>query len=312
MQGVFRTIAKIANYKTTVLVTGESGVGKELVARAIHAGSPRAERPLIHVNCAALPETIAESELCGHLRGSFTGAIEHRAGKFEVADGGTLFLDEIGELPLAIQPKLLRVLQSGEIQRVGSDRAIVVDVRVIAATNRDLAVEVAAGRFRADLFHRLDVYPLPVPPLRGRGDDVALLAGHFLDQARLRLGLGPVTLTAAARAALYAHDWPGNVRELEHILMRAALRAAGGTRHAPVVIDVGHLGLAPLTASADVAGEPDGLPLEEAIDAFKRRRIQAAVSASGGNWAHAARRLGLDRGNLHRTAHRLGLKRTAP
>jgi anaerobic nitric oxide reductase transcription regulator len=308
MRALREEIALSARTDLAVLITGETGVGKELVAASIHAGSARAERPLIHVNCAALPESIAESELFGHVRGSFTGAIDHRAGKFEVADGGTLFLDEIGELPLAIQPKLLRVLQSGEIQRVGSDRGVVVDVRVVAATNRDLSVEVAAGRFRPDLFHRLNVYPVSVPPLRARADDVAVLAGHFLDQARLRLGLGPLTLTGAARAALYAHDWPGNVRELEHTLIRAALRAAGGSRHAPVVIDAVHLGLAPVASTADVASELDGLPLDEAIDAFKRRRIQAAVAAAGGNWSHAARRLGLDRGNLHRTAHRLGLK----
>ena len=302
-------IALSARTDLAVLVTGETGVGKELVAGAIHTGSARADRPLVHVNCAALPESIAESELFGHVRGSFTGAIDHRAGKFEIADGGTLFLDEIGELPLSIQPKLLRVLQSGEIQRVGSDRAIVVDVRVIAATNRDLAVEVAAGRFRADLYHRLNVYPVEVPPLRVRGDDVAILAGHFIDQARLRLGLGPITLTDAARAALVAHDWPGNVRELEHLLMRAALKAAGGTRHAPVVIDATHIGLtAPAALGGATVGELDFLPLDEACDAFKRRRIEAAVAASGGNWASAARLLGLDRGNLHRTAHRLGLK----
>ncbi|HVV86261.1 MAG TPA: nitric oxide reductase transcriptional regulator NorR [Kofleriaceae bacterium] len=304
-------ISLSARTDLAVLITGETGVGKELVAGAIHAESGRADAPLIHVNCAALPESIAESELFGHVRGSFTGAVEHRAGKFEVADRGTLFLDEVGELPLSIQPKLLRVLQSGEIQRVGSDRAIVVDVRVIAATNRDLAAEVAAGRFRADLFHRLNVYPVAVPPLRVRGDDVAILAGHFLDVARARLGLGPVTLPSSARAALCAHDWPGNVRELEHTLTRAALRAAGVTRRAPVVVDVAQLGLAAPPAAAAGDDAADLSPLEAAVDEFKRRRIQAAVAASGGNWARAARRLGLDRGNLHRTAHRLGLK-TSP
>jgi len=301
-------IALAARTDLAVLVTGETGVGKELVAGAIHAGSARVDRPLIHVNCAALPEAIAESELFGHVRGSFTGAVDHRAGKFEVADGGTLFLDEIGELPLSLQPKLLRALQSGEIQRVGSDRAIVVDVRIVAATNRDLTAEVAAGRFRADLFHRLNVYPVPVPPLRARGDDLVMLAGVFLDHARVRLGLGPVTLTAAARAALYGHDWPGNVRELEHTLMRAALRAAGGTHRQPVTVDVVHLGLAPSSPVAPTAGDIDDGPLEQALDDFKRRRIAAAVAASGGNWARAAQRLGLDRGNLHRTARRLGIK----
>ncbi len=304
-------IALSARTDLAVLISGETGVGKELVARSIHDGSARADRPLIHVNCAALPESIAESELFGHVRGAFTGAVDHRAGKFEVADGGTLFLDEIGELPLSLQPKLLRALQSGEIQRVGADRTLLVNVRIVAATNRDLAVEVAAGRFRADLYHRLSVYPIVVPPLRARGDDIAILAGYFLDEARIRLGLGPVRLTAAARAVLTVHDWPGNVRELEHAVLRAALRAAGGTRLAPVTVDAAHFDLGPSAPCAEVPGPPselDGLPLDAAIDALKRRRIEAAISACGGNWAAAARRLGLDRGNLHRAARRLGLR----
>ena len=178
------------------------------------------------MNCAALPESIAESELFGHVPGAFTGAARDRAGKFEVADGGTLFLDEVGELPLTLQPKLLRALQSGEIQRVGSDRVHRVDVRVVAATNRDLAREVERGRFRADLYHRLAVFPLRVPPLRERREDIPLLAAHFADAARRRLGLGPVRLSDAVRARLVAADWPGNVRELENVVSRAVLRAA--------------------------------------------------------------------------------------
>jgi anaerobic nitric oxide reductase transcription regulator len=297
----------LAPSQLAVLITGETGVGKEVVARAIHADSGRADRALIQVNCAALPETIAESELFGHVRGAFTGAVEQRAGKFEVADGGTLFLDEIGELPLSIQPKLLRALQTGEIQRVGSDRAIRVDVRIVAATNRDLAAEVAARRFRPDLFHRLSVYPVHVPPLRERGEDVVILAGYFLDEARTRLGLGAIRLTPAARAALRTYDWPGNVRELEHAVLRAALRAAAGQRHVDVTIDTVHLGLAPGTAAVVACDELDALPLETAVDELKRRRIRAALELAGGNWARAARRLGLDRGNLHRMAKRLGL-----
>ena len=307
-------IALAGRSDLAVLITGETGVGKEVVARAIHAASPRAHLPLIYVNCAALPEQIVESELFGHLRGAFTGATDHRSGKFEIADGATLFLDEIGELPLAIQPKLLRALQSGEIQRVGSDKALRVDVRIIAATNRDLPDEVGAGRFRADLYHRLSVYPIAVPPLRAHRDDISLLAGYFLDQARLRLGLGRIRLTAAARAALDAADWPGNVRELEHTILRAALRASAGRRRELVVVDDGHLGLAPAAPpppapaapGASVAAAPDG-PLQDAVEAFKRQRILAAVDAAGGNWAEAARALGLDRGNLHRLARRLGL-----
>lgn len=330
----------------TVLITGETGVGKEIVSRSIHAHSARRDQPLIYVNCAALPESIAESELFGHTRGAFTGAHENRMGKFEVADGGTLFLDEIGELPLSIQPKLLRALQSGEVQRVGSEKSLHVNVRVLAATNRDIVEEVRAGRFRADLYHRLSVYPLHIPPLRDRRDDIPLLAGHFLDAACKRLGLGTVRLGNAARAALMAYEWPGNVRELEHVLLRASLRASGGKRHALILLDREHLGaefgeqslhtaealpvpgaVIPPTRlelasagpvpgtgvglSGSVSVAPTGiegeLPLSEAVDLFRTRYVQEIVQRSNGNWAEAARRLQMDRGNLHRLAQRLGL-----
>jgi anaerobic nitric oxide reductase transcription regulator len=303
-------IALVAGSDLTALVTGETGVGKELVAHAIHAQSSRRDEPLIHVNCAALPEAIAESELFGHVRGSFTGAVDHRAGKFEVADGGTLFLDEIGELPLSIQPKLLRALQSGEVQRVGSDKLLRVNVRVIAATNRDLEAEVHAGRFRGDLFHRLRVYPLHVPSLRERRDDIGLLSGYFLDVARTRLGLGQLRLTAEARARLHDNDWPGNVRELEHTILRAALRASAGRGRDTVVIDVEHLGLDPaaaITAPHAPAGVATGT-LRDAVDHFTRDLIERTVAACDGNWAEAARRLGVQRGNLHRLATRLGIR----
>ncbi len=293
-----------------VLITGETGTGKEVVARAIHARSERAQRPLIYVNCAALPESVAESELFGHVRGAFTGAIDNRPGKFEVANKGTLFLDEIGELPLSIQAKLLRALQTGEIQRVGTDQVLRVDVRIIAATNRELEAEVHAGRFRADLFHRLSVYPIHIPPLRERADDVVLLAGFFLDEARIRLGLGSVRLTEDARVALTAHDWPGNVRELEHTILRAALRASGGRRRETVVLDSAALELTKRTrphAIADVAQEAE-VSLDVAIDDLKRRRITAAVERCDGNWARAAKQLGVDRANLHRMAKRLGMR----
>jgi anaerobic nitric oxide reductase transcription regulator len=290
-----------------VLLQGETGVGKEVAARAIHARSARRDAPLIYVNCAALPESIAESELFGHTRGAFTGATDVRAGKFEAADRGTLFLDEIGELPLSIQPKLLRAVQSGEIQRVGADHPLHVDVRIMAATNRDLVAEVAAGRFRSDLFHRLSVLRIAVPPLRVRGDDVVMLAGHFLDEARARLGLGRVALAPMARAALGSYDWPGNVRELEHTILRAALRAAGAGRGQSVTIEVEHLALPTRDVPAPCVDDLGGLSLADAVDEFKRRRILRAVEAAGGNWAGAARTLGLDRGNLHRTASRLGI-----
>lgn len=306
----------LASSDLTTLITGETGVGKEVLARAIHAHSGRASQPLIYVNCAALPESIAESELFGHVRGAFTGAIDKRAGKFEAADGGTLFLDELGELPLTVQPKLLRALQTGEIQRVGSDHAQRVNVRVLAATNRNLQEEVRAGRFRADLYHRVSVYPIAIPPLRERGEDVLLLAGHFLDLAQVRLGLGQIRLSQAARQRLVAFDWPGNVRELEHTMLRAALRAAAGRRREDVVIDAEHLGIEPLphtesetaVTAQDALSPPPHGSLTGAVDAFRKRMIQDAVRHTQGNWAQAARQLGIDRGNLHRLAQRLGIR----
>lgn len=317
-RGLREEVALLASSDLTSLITGETGVGKEVVARAIHAQSARADKPLIYVNCAALPENIAESELFGHLRGAFTGAVDKRAGKFEAADGGTLLLDELCELPLSIQPKLLRVLQTGEIQRVGSDRALHVDVRVLAATNRDLIEEVRAGRFRADLYHRLSVYPLHVPPLRERREDVPVLAGHFLELARARLGLEQVRLTQDARRRLTLYDWPGNVRELEHLMLRASLRAAEGRRAEVVVVQAAHLGLdagpvervgEPVSAPSRALPQPPakGVTLAAAVEDFRRQMIEDTVAQAGGNWAAAARRLGLDRGNLHRLAQRLGL-----
>ena len=233
-----------------MLITGETGTGKELVARQIHSSSSRADEALIHVNCAALPVSIAESELFGHLAGAFTGATKDRPGKFEVADEGTLFLDEIGELPLELQPKLLRALQQGEIQRIGSDRVHKVNVRVIAATNRNLEEEVGHGRFRADLYHRLAVFSLRVPALRERREDIPLLASHFADTSARRIGVASVRLDAIAKARLTESEWPGNVRELENLIARAALRAAATTSGSPlsqetVTIALTHLDLTP-------------------------------------------------------------------
>jgi anaerobic nitric oxide reductase transcription regulator len=306
-----REIDIVARSDLTVLLMGETGVGKEVLARIIHSRSLRSRQPLVHVNCAALPESLAESELFGHVRGAFTGAASDRAGKFELAEGGTLFLDEVGELPLAVQAKLLRAVQFGEIQRVGSDRAHRVDVRIIAATNRLLPTEVREGRFRADLYHRLSMYPLHVPPLRERGGDIAILAGHFLEQARIRLGLKQLSMTSVALKLLEAYSWPGNVRELEHVMLRAALRAADGC-DAVAVIESEHLdGWPNAGESAEPSGShaaPMGGALSERVDAFQARLIQSALADAGGNWADAARRLGVDRGNLHRLAKRLRMK----
>jgi two-component system response regulator AtoC len=227
MQEIFRTIAKIADYKTTVLVTGESGVGKELVARAIHRRSSRRGGPFVAINCGAIPENLLESELFGHKRGAFTDAVQDRKGLFEEAHEGTLFLDEIGELPLALQVKLLRVLEDEKIRRLGDTKDIQVDVRIITATHRDLTAETKAGRFREDLFYRLNVLHIHTPPLRDRRDDIPLLIDHFLARNNARLGTRIRGLDTEARRLLYEYAWPGNVRELENTIERAMVLSEG-------------------------------------------------------------------------------------
>ncbi|MGE3171672.1 MAG: nitric oxide reductase transcriptional regulator NorR [Planctomycetota bacterium] len=309
----------VAGSDFPVLVTGETGTGKELVVRTLHSRSSRAEQPLIQVNCAALPESIAESELFGHSKGAFTGAVDARPGRFQAADGGTLFLDEIGELPLHLQPKLLRVLQAGEVQSVGSDGVRRVDVRVLAATNRDLDAEVRAGRFRADLLYRLDVCRLRLPPLRQRPDDILPLAGHAGDRIRRQLGTGPVRIDPSGQAALLQYDWPGNVRELENVLARAVLRAAArGPAGAEVAVGAADLGLVASPPRAEVSDltapsapapplvGPGGL--RAAVQEFERGLVRAALARSGDNWSRAAELLGMHRSNLHHLGRRLGLR----
>lgn len=312
-QRLLSDIECVATSDLTVLISGETGVGKELVASALHAQSRRAEQPLVSVNCAALPENLVESELFGHVRGAFSGALNERRGKFEWAHQGTLFLDEVGELPLSVQAKLLRALQSGQIQRVGSDHEHRVDVRIVAATNRDLAEEVAAGRFRADLYHRLSVYPLRVPALRERGQDVWQLAGYFLEQNRSRLGLRGLRLDPEAYRALQRYDWPGNVRELEHLIARAALNAM---RHMSddriVTLTETNLDLPQLAAPVDkkavlISAPATALSLREAVDNFQSQRISEALQQAGGSWTEAAQHLQTDRANLRRLAKRLGI-----
>ena len=311
----------VATSELPVLLLGETGVGKELFARLLHQQSGRRAKPLVHVNCAALPESLAESELFGHVRGAFSGAVSDRPGRFEAAEGGTLFLDEVGELPLSVQAKLLRTLQNGEIQRLGADRPRRVNVRVIAATNRNLREEVASGAFRADLYHRLSVYPVPIPPLRERGSDVLLLAGRFLELNRARLGLRSLRLSPDAQAALRRYAWPGNIRELEHVISRAALKALsrGADRNAIVTLEAGLLDLdaldAPPVANASTPAPPTPAAapattatLRDAIDACQRQAITTALDSHQGNWAQAARALDLDASNLHKLARRLGLK----
>ena len=318
MRKLCEEIDIVANTDLAVLITGETGTGKELVARTLHAHSRRSEQALVHVNCAALPEQIAESELFGHVKGAFTGAVSHRAGKFELADGGTLFLDEIGELPLSLQAKLLRALQQGEIQRVGADKLLRVNVRLIAATNRDLEQEVAEGRFRSDLYHRLKVYPIAVPPLRAHKTDLDTLSSYFLDQARSRLGLRQIGLHPQALQAMHAYDWPGNVRELEHMLMRASLKATRHKEGRPLIL-AEHLDLSipdPLTEKAEAESEQASitdavdtqLGLRDAVDEYQHRLIQQVLDAHDGNWSATARQLKVDRANLNRLAQRLGIK----
>lgn len=301
----------------TVLITGETGVGKELVAQAIHAASARADKPIISLNCAALPDTLVESELFGHVRGAFTGATSDRRGKFELANGGTLFLDEVGELSLTVQAKLLRVLQSGQLQRLGSDKEHQVDVRLIAATNRDLAEEVRSGRYRADFYHRLSVYPLKVPALRDRGRDVLLLSGFFLEQNRSRMGLNSLRLNSDAQEALLAYTWPGNVRELEHLIGRSALKALGNCKVRPKILSLNAADLdlpgEVVDNSVEMEADVRELPsisgdLRSATEQFQRQLISAALERNQDNWASAARELGLDRANLGRMAKRLGMK----
>jgi len=295
MREVFELIRRLSGSAATVLVTGESGTGKELVAKSIHFNSPRKGRPFVPLNCAAIPDTLLDGELFGHKRGAFTDARTDRAGLFVEADGGTLFLDEIAELSTALQAKLLRVLQEGEIRPLGASRAERVDVRVIAATNKDLETRLKAGTFREDLYYRLNVIHIHLPPLRARTEDLLTLAEHFLGAAAARAGKDVRGLHEAAKKAVLAHGWPGNVRELENTIERAVALCEGG------VIQLEDL---PATVRERRAGEPDALTTALArgltLGELEREYIQRVVTAEGGNKTRAAQRLGLDRKTLYR------------
>ena len=285
-------VSTIAPSEATVLITGESGTGKELIAKLIHANSPRRKGPYVAVNCAALTETLLESELFGHEKGAFTGAEKRREGRFLAADKGTIFLDEIGEIPMAMQAKLLRAIQEREVQRVGGDRPLKVDVRILAATNRDLQEEAAAGRFRQDLYYRLNVVTLPLPPLRERAQDIPLLAMHFLKQFARKNDKAVKGFTPAAMDLLVKYDWPGNVRELENAVERAVVLLMGdyvSERELPPSL-VCHEG------GSDKGRLPDfnGMTLEE----IERLIVTEVVENVGGNKSEAARRLGITRKTL--------------
>jgi DNA-binding NtrC family response regulator len=308
MRGVFDLVDKIADSPTTVLVTGESGTGKELVARAIHQQSARTAQPFIQVNCGAIPENLFESELFGHERGAFTGAVTSRPGRFELAHGGTLFLDEIGELPRDMQVKLLRVLQERRFERVGGVRSIEVDVRLVAATNRDLAAEVKAGRFREDLYYRLNVVPVQLPPLRERPDDIPLLVEHFIARFNKRLGREVHGVTPEATAAMMAHPWPGNIRELENLIERAVLLAEQPLIGLGAMPGLDGAPSAPPEAPEDI----EDMGLKDYVRAYtaklERARIRRVLKAEGGNVTRAARRLEISRKSLQMKMKEYGLR----
>ena len=297
IQKITQLTRKVAVTEATILIMGESGTGKELVARAVHALSSRADRPFIPVNCGAIPAELLESEMFGHERGAFTGAVGARAGMFQLANGGTIFLDEVGEMSGNLQVKLLRVLQDKEVRPVGADRSVKVDVRVIAASNKELAAEVDAGNFREDLFYRLQGIPIVMPPLRERRSDVPLLVRHFLDKHNHKRQGRPARITEEAMVYLWEYDWPGNVRELENLLERLTILSEDGH------IAVDHL---PPTIRSFISekkipratlGE-EGLDLNTAVEEFENRLIEEALRRTKGNKQAAARLLGLKRTTL--------------
>jgi DNA-binding NtrC family response regulator len=321
MLEVYRLIDGVASATSTVLVTGETGTGKELVARVIHQRSGSSAGPMVSINCAAIPKELVESELFGHVRGAFTGAQSARAGLFETAHGGTLFLDEVGDLPLAAQVKLLRVLQEGEVKRVGADEVKTVDVRVVSATNVDLKAGIAAGSFRSDLYYRLNVIAINLPPLRERDDDVQLLAHHFLQKYARRMSRPPKVLAPDALAALRGYAWPGNVRELEHVMERALVLAAG-----PVIAradlppevqgsngrrsETSSPSQASRASSGGALGDADYAHLSYAeakrvaMAQFEDAYVAKLLDRTGGNMSEAARQAGVDRSNFRRLMRR--------
>jgi two-component system, NtrC family, nitrogen regulation response regulator NtrX len=314
MSALYAQIAKVAPTRTRVLITGESGTGKELIARAVHRESPLRARPFIKVNCAAIPPELIESELFGHERGAFTGAAARKKGLFELADGGTIFLDEIGDMSLSAQAKVLRVLETGELSRVGSESSLKVDVRVLAATNRDLQAAVAAGQFREDLFFRLAVVPLRAPPLRDRAADIPLLCKSFAAQIARENGLHARAFSPEAVEILAGYGWPGNVRELRNVVERLVILCEGtigaGDLPEEIVAEVSRR-VRPLDnlGTLELPPEARNLPLREIRDLVERQVVRARLDENDWNISRTAQVLGLERTNLHKKMRALGIAR---
>jgi len=302
MRKVMAQVDRVAASETRVCILGETGTGKELVARTLHDRSPRASAPFITLNCAAVPAELIESELFGHEKGSFTGAGARHLGKFEQAQHGTIFLDEIGDMPLTMQAKLLRVLEEGEVERIGGDRCIAVDVRVIVATHRDLEAQVRDGKFRQDLFHRIYVFPLRLPPLRERREDIPVLVEHFAAQVSATNGWKPMPFTAEAIAALQQHSWPGNIRELRNAVERLMLLATTNEVDAETVA----LALPSSSASPEAAFAGSG-PLANRVRAFEKQTILAELKRNHNQISNTARALGLERSHLYKKAEQVGI-----
>ena len=304
MRRVMAQLERVAASESRVCILGETGTGKELVARTIHERSARASGPFVTLNCAAVPAELIESELFGHERGSFTGASGRHIGKFEQADGGTIFLDEIGDMPLNMQAKLLRVLEEGEVERIGGDKAVPVNVRVVVATHRDLEARAREQKFRQDLFHRIYVFPLALPPLRERREDIPALVEHFAEQVCTQNGWKPIPFTAEAMEALQSYAWPGNVRELRNMVERLMLLATAGQ------VDLATVEIAlPKSSSAGVAPAslPSSGPLADRVQSFEREVILAELKRSHHNMSLAAKSLGLERSHLYKKAEQLGI-----
>jgi DNA-binding NtrC family response regulator len=306
MRAIFDKVAKTAPTTGRVLITGENGTGKELVARAIHEHSKRADGPFVKLNCAAIPSELIESELFGHEKGAFTGATQQRRGKFELADGGTLFLDEVGDMNPSAQAKVLRVLQENELERVGGGETIKVDVRVVAATNKDLQAEIAAGRFREDLFYRLAVVPIELPPLRARREDIPILVGHFIEQLCADNGRRLKKVAPSAMTLMMQHEWPGNVRELKNVVERLVILTGDAE-----VISEADVGDALPRVKAVKTEFSRGTPFKDLVNAAEREIIMAALEANDHHVSNTARELQLERSHLYKKMRALGIDHRA-